>query len=797
MNMIKLFLAGIIFAVVTSSNAAELNLTTAKKAFSAWAAKRTIAGYDLSSPIKSAESKRTKNGNLFYMFKLEDGKTVFTSGKAAANPVIAFTPNPISKIDDGSPLAVLLEKDLAIRASASNSRMIEEATQIDDIRVAPFLKTKWGQSTAYTNMNVDAAVACFNFFAPSNKVTHVEGEQIKESFYVISESGCVATAMAQIMRYWMFPSASSPYSAICSVPGDSTYYYEDSILMSNDVSVINKTLQISEGEYAWDLMTEEPLQYINGEWIGEAVTEENCKAIGKLIYDCGVSVGTEYNSKEFGGSGLSTLKAKNITDAFKSTFGFANAVLAFNDPALSSYDDASARAKAILSNLDAKRPVLLIVTDGIAAHAAVADGYGFSGATKTPYVHLNMGWAGQGDVWYNLPDIDAVNSPDGPQFFSVISSVCYNISPDNTDEIISGRVTDENAKPLKEAEVNIFKIENSEKTLVATVDSDENGIYFATVPAGFKYKIHASKNGDVGDGESDIIAKSALGTIGNSWGNDIIVADPYVRIGDKYFGNFKSALEEAQRIALGGTEPVIEILRSIHFEETVTIGCCCTISTPNDAGIILTFSNSAKFDINGKSKVTFDKIIMNSDNDEIASAIAVKSGTCVISGITKVDVIYLKDLSCKLEFAGRIQNPVAVVSPKSNTAGKIFATSGVPLTEIGDSAALISNGNNLSLNGVAKDDGNGNTVIEWGESSCPEKAAVAKLKDAAGEETYFRSLDLLFKNITNDSEVSLLKSSPLTAAVLITNSVSINMSSERFDIWLEKTSLIKNKTHLL
>ena len=54
-------------------------------------------------------------------------------------------------------------------------------------------------------------------------------------------------------------------------------------------------------------------------------------------------------------------------------------------------------------NLDAGYPVLFGIT-GAGGHAIVCDGYGYNPSTM--YHHLNMGWSGNDDAWYNLPTID-------------------------------------------------------------------------------------------------------------------------------------------------------------------------------------------------------------------------------------------------------------------------------------------------------------------------------------------------------------------------------------------------------
>ena len=59
-------------------------------------------------------------------------------------------------------------------------------------------------------------------------------------------------------------------------------------------------------------------------------------------------------------------------------------------------------------NLDSNNPVILGIDDSQGdGHAVVADGYGYKSSTL--YHHLNMGWDGEDDVWYNLPNIDALS----------------------------------------------------------------------------------------------------------------------------------------------------------------------------------------------------------------------------------------------------------------------------------------------------------------------------------------------------------------------------------------------------
>ena len=59
--------------------------------------------------------------------------------------------------------------------------------------------------------------------------------------------------------------------------------------------------------------------------------------------------------------------------------------------------------QAMHPNFDAVYPVMLSICAnyGFNGHEVVADGYGYSDSVL--YTHLNMGWYGTDDVWYNLP----------------------------------------------------------------------------------------------------------------------------------------------------------------------------------------------------------------------------------------------------------------------------------------------------------------------------------------------------------------------------------------------------------
>jgi hypothetical protein len=154
-------------------------------------------------------------------------------------------------------------------------------------------------------------------------------------------------------------------------------------------------------------------------------------------------------------------------------------------------------------NLDAGYPVILgiIREDAEVGHAVVADGYGYDFLTL--YHHINMGWNGSDDLWYNLPDIDQ----SGPEYYDVVNGCIYNIFTYGSGEIISGRVTDTFRRPVSGATViahgwgGPYTAETNEKGIYALVKVNANSTYtLEVVKPGYSFtrsQVTTGRSGDV------------------------------------------------------------------------------------------------------------------------------------------------------------------------------------------------------------------------------------------------------------------------------------------------------------
>ncbi|BEG98530.1 thiol protease/hemagglutinin PrtT [Bacteroides sedimenti] len=186
-------------------------------------------------------------------------------------------------------------------------------------------------------------------------------------------TGCVATAVAQIMKYHQYP--------ITGI-GKKSYTSE----------TLNKmlTVDFSTTTYDWANMTDT---------YGSTSTTTQKNAVATLMYHCGVAASMDY------GTDGSAAYDEDAAIGLIKYFGYdSNLRTLYRD-----YYTA-AEWEAILKNeLINGRPVLYgggtINGDG---HAFVCDGYN----TDNLY-HFNWGWSGYGDGYYTLTSLNPENSTDG------------------------------------------------------------------------------------------------------------------------------------------------------------------------------------------------------------------------------------------------------------------------------------------------------------------------------------------------------------------------------------------------
>ncbi|MBN2270573.1 MAG: C10 family peptidase [Sedimentisphaerales bacterium] len=410
---------------------------------------------------------------IYYIIHLKPSGFVIVSADDQVEPIIGFADDGNYDPSPDNPLGALTTNDLngrmaavrtgehlrteskrerALRAKKKWDRFIQlnaasdegftltdpmdtvtgqSVAAISDMRVPPLLGSKWGQ-----NGVCDAF--CFDYYTPGNYL-----------------AGCVAVTMAQIMRYHQHPTAGIGIEGFWIKKDNSDWY-----------GAYTRGGDGRGGPYYWDYMVLVPTC---------SITTNQRKAIGALCYDAAISVNTIFRSDS---SQADTLRAK---DALVETFMYAGAITGYNG----GDNIGDGLIGMINPNLDAKDPVIIGI-QGAGGHAVVCDGYGYNASTL--YHHLNMGWRGVCDAWYNLPNIDSTPS------YTSIHKCIYNIRPHSGGgEIVSGRIYSPSGEPIANPTVYAKPAAGG---LNVNAESDENGIYaFDNLVSAATYRIYVSEEG--------------------------------------------------------------------------------------------------------------------------------------------------------------------------------------------------------------------------------------------------------------------------------------------------------------
>ena len=197
-------------------------------------------------------------------------------------------------------------------------------------------------------------------------------------------TGCVATAMAQIMNYHRHPTRGR---------GQSTAYITYPLK-------INMPSVSFEVNYDWENM----LNSYRG-----SPTSQQQTAVATLMYHCGLSVKMNYTPD---GSGALT---SYVPAALINYFGYDNSC---SEVKKSNYTTA-AWENLIKGQLDAGMPVLYSGEGEEGRHAFICDGYRDDGT-----FHFNWGWGGNADGWFVTT---ALNTNQGT--FNIIQEMVINIKP--------------------------------------------------------------------------------------------------------------------------------------------------------------------------------------------------------------------------------------------------------------------------------------------------------------------------------------------------------------------------------
>lgn len=215
--------------------------------------------------------------------------------------------------------------------------------------VLPLVKTKWDQGDPY------------NTYCPYDSTHHAR-----------TVVGCVATAMAQIMKYWNYPYRGE---------GSHSYWHPNYGELSAD---------FGSATYLWHIMPN-----------SASFSTQTCRNAAALIsYHCGIAVDMWYGPSSTGGSGAysycSDRNSACVVNAFIDNFKY--------DPDLYQLRRHEASESLWLalvdSNLYARQPIYYTGSDSTGGHAFI-----FDGVDTTGLYHINWGWGGSCDGYYPISNL--------------------------------------------------------------------------------------------------------------------------------------------------------------------------------------------------------------------------------------------------------------------------------------------------------------------------------------------------------------------------------------------------------
>ena len=304
----------------------------------------------------------------FYVFNNQIGEGfVLVSADDIAHPILGYS-------DKGS-----FRTDVQLPVNVRNwfkgiSREISSAVALG-VQQSEEVHNEWYsllEGTAYPKRSTRAVSALLSTTwdqdPPFNNLCPTDANTSSYYYGGRTVTGCVATAMAQVMKYWNYPtqgsgshSYSSSYGTLSANFGNTTYDWSN---MRNSYSGTSTAAQKT--------------------------------AVATLMYHCGIAVEMSYDIAENGGSGAYTVAYGNTPCAKSALVTYFKYKSSIQGLFRASYSDTNWK-NLLKADLDAGRPIMYSGASDEGGHSFVCDGY-----NNSDQFHFNWGWSGSYDGFFSL-----------------------------------------------------------------------------------------------------------------------------------------------------------------------------------------------------------------------------------------------------------------------------------------------------------------------------------------------------------------------------------------------------------
>lgn len=297
------------------------------------------------SNLELAYTSKDNNNTYYYAFNNSNEGFVIASGDEVAETILAYSEHghfdPTNINPNFKWWLEQYEKQIVYAKSQGISEYANTTSTSEAKQDVPILvETRWDQLAPYNN-------------------------EIKTTTKQNYLTGCVATAMCQVMKTHEWP-----------VQGSGSHTYKD-----EGFSNKTYTRTFSDHTYDWKNM----LNVYNAGY-----DSIQAAAVATLMFDAGVSINMQYGTSIQGGSGAYT---EHVPYALVNYFGYDKGIHhAYRD-----YYTDDDWANMLYAELAAGRPVMYSGCD-TGGHSFICDGY----KASTDQYHFNWGWSGDNDCYCPL-----------------------------------------------------------------------------------------------------------------------------------------------------------------------------------------------------------------------------------------------------------------------------------------------------------------------------------------------------------------------------------------------------------
>lgn len=319
------------------------------------------------SPNSYSLCWQTANNGV-YVFSSDNGGFIIASGDSDCPPLLGYSDKANF---DTNAIPPALEAFLsAIDSAITNGQQYRiAATRTDKTDITPLVTAKWNQSEPYNNL------------CPELQDKHCL-------------TGCAATAMAQVIKYWEYPTNPTGQISYNWPTGGKTLSYD-----------------FTDVTFDWENMLDV--------YDTDATAAQN-DAVAQLMLACGMASQMDYTHIF---SGTTDIEAGL---GMVNHFGYDGSIrLLFRD-----FYRIGEWNNMVYNELAAGRPILYYGFSPVGGHAFVCDGYD---GTNGDYFHINWGWGGLSDGYFLInalnPEYIGLGGSTGG--FNIMQSAFFGLEPAN------------------------------------------------------------------------------------------------------------------------------------------------------------------------------------------------------------------------------------------------------------------------------------------------------------------------------------------------------------------------------